>query len=231
MSSDTEVTITKLLKYKFLSRMPGKLGQRYYDRHASLTAMQSMSKAISQCAGMTFIDLGANLGEYSVMMAERAGKVIAFEPDPWTYQKLKQRVDNIEKIHTINAAAGVEDGHITLYRHEGFGRDPDLHSQGSSTFLSKNDINSSDAHMVKQIDFVRYLRELDEEIGVLKIDIEGAEVELLEVLFDQADLFRRVRYVFAETHERRIPEHKDRVKKLRIRAKNTWKPIVNLYWH
>jgi FkbM family methyltransferase len=231
MSNNTEVSAAKLVKYKLLSFMPGAAGQKYFDRHASLTAMQSMHDSIKKCAGMTFIDLGANLGEYSLVMSEHAGKVIAFEPDPWTFERLSQRVEGVSNIETMNAAAGVGDGEITLYRHENFQNDPDLHSQGSSVFLSKNDINSSDAHVVKQIDFVRFLRELDEEIGVLKIDIEGAEVELLEALFNDSELFRRVRYVFAETHERRIPEHKDRVKQLRVRARNTRRPVVNLYWH
>ena len=36
---------------------------------------------------------------------------------------------------------------------------------------------------IRQIDFIGYLENLDEDIGVLKIDIEGAEVDLLESLF------------------------------------------------
>ena len=46
--------------------------------------------------------------------------------------------------------------------------------------------------------FLVYLENLDEDIGTLKIDIEGAEVELLEALFDRPDILERVRHIFAE---------------------------------
>jgi hypothetical protein len=44
------------------------------------------------------------------------------------------------------------------------------------------------SHRVRQVDFLRYIRELDSDIGVLKIDIEGAEVPLLEALFATPEL-------------------------------------------
>ena len=41
-------------------------------------------KAVCNSGGMTCIDLGANVGEYTRKMAFRTKQVIAFEPDPWS---------------------------------------------------------------------------------------------------------------------------------------------------
>ena len=79
------------------------------------------------------------------------------------------------------------------------------------------------------MDFLRYLGDL--EIGVLKMDIEGAEVQILEALFDRPDRLHRIRYIFAETHERMIPGHQPRVDALQRRARKIGQPSVNLYWH
>ena len=84
---------------------------------------------------------------------------------------------------------------------------------------------------VRQINFISYLENLDEDIGILKIDIEGAEVELLEALFDRPDILKRVHHIFAETHERRILGHESRVNALHERAHRIIKPHINLYWH
>ncbi|TYC50015.1 FkbM family methyltransferase [Rhodobacterales bacterium] len=225
------VSAGKLLKYKILGRFPGRFGQRYFDKYSSLTAMESMPKALEKCAGMVCIDLGANVGEFSEMMAARASRVIAFEPDPWSLQRLVERVGGLENVEIVEAAAGLEDGSITLYRHEDFDADPLINSQSSSVIASKKNVSADGGHVVTQVNFLRFLRELDEDIGILKIDIEGAEVDLLESLFANPKLFRRIRYVFAETHEKKIPGHRERVRALREKSQKTWRPVVNLYWH
>ena len=86
------------------------------------------------------------------------------------------------------------------------------------------------AVVVPPIDFIADLRMLDEEVGILKIDSEGAEVELLETLLDESDILRRIDYIFAETHESRIPGHEPRVRMLREKAIRITKPNINLYW-
>lgn len=231
MSEQSKASGMQMLKYRIFRNFPGSFGQRYFEKYAFLTAAESFQRALAECAGMTCIDLGANIGEYSELMAATAGRVIGFEPDPWTYETLLERVKNLPNVETINAAAGTEDGQVTLYRHEDFDSDPVIKSQSSSVFLSKDNIDPEGGHDVQQIDFLRFLSELEEEVGVLKIDIEGAEVDLLEALFDAPQILRRIHYIFAETHETRIPEHKDRVKRLHMLAKKTTKPVVNLYWH
>ena len=187
--------------------------------------------AIRCSQGMTCIDLGANLGVYTRKMALGTKQVIAFEPDPWTIEKLRAKVSDLDNVRIENAAAGTTEGMVPLYRHLQFERQPFLHSESSSIIVNKSNVTENGAVEVRQLDFIHYLETLDEDIGVLKIDIEGAEVDLLEALFDRPDILSRINCIFAETHEKRIPSHRSRVKSLRARAHKMEHPYINLYWH
>ena len=111
-----------------------------------------------------------------------------------------QRSAPIFPISTIsrveNAAAGTSESTALLYRHPGFETNPAAHSQASSVVARENLVVSEGAVEVRQIDFIRYLEELDEDVGILKVDIEGAEVELLEALFDRPDIAEAYRIYF-----------------------------------
>ena len=164
-------------------------------------------------------------------MASRTKQVIAFEPDPWTYAELQANVAELDNVKTENAAAGTSYRRVLLYRHARFEENPTIYSESSSVVASKKNVVEEGAIEVQHVDFISYLEDLDEDIGVLKIDIEGAEVDLLEALFDRPDILMRINHIFAETHERRIPSHRPRVKALRARAERMKRPYINLYWH
>ena len=221
--------MNKLFKYRLLRHLPGSLGHRYECKHMVRT--NGFEEAVRRCGGMTCIDLGANLGVYTRKMASVTKQVIAFEPDPWTLVELQANVADLDNVKIENAAAGTREETVYLYRHTRFEEDRSWRSEASSVIASKGDVAKEDAVEVRQIDFIRYLEDLDEDIGILKIDIEGAEVDLLETLFDRPDLLKRINHIFAETHERLIPGHKPRVKALRARARGLERPYINLYWH
>ena len=180
---------------------------------------------------MTCIDLGANIGEYTRKMALEAKQVIAFEPDPWACAALEANVADLDNVKIENSAAGTNESTVLLYRHARFEEDPALNSQSSSVISSKRNVNEEGAIEIRQVDFIRYLENLNEDIGLLKMDIEGAEVDLLEALFDRPDILNRIDHIFAETHETRIPGHEPRVNALREKAKLIKQPYINLYWH
>lgn len=186
---------------------------------------------MNRSAGKTCIDLGANAGEYTREMAVKAKRVIAFEPDPWAHARLQANVADLDNVTIENAAAGTRDGTVLLYRRTGFESNPALKSQSSSVIAAKDNVCLEEAVEVKQVNFIAYLENLDEAIGIVKIDIEGAEVELLESLFDRPDILKRMDYIFVETHEFRIPGHEARVRKLRDVSKHLDRPHINFYWN
>ena len=221
--------MNKTLKYRLLRHLPGAIGYRYECKYMVRT--NGFEEAVRRCRGTTCIDLGANLGVYTRMMALHAKRVIAFEPDPWTLAELQANVAHLDNVKIESAAAGTSEKSVYLYRHPNFDEDPVSRSESSSVIAAKGDIAREGAIKVRQVDFIRYLEDLDDDVGILKVDIEGAEVALLEPLFDRSDLMGRISHIFAETHERLIPDHKPRVKALRARARRLVRPYVNLYWH
>ena len=195
--------MNKTLKYRLLRHLPGAIGHRHECKYMVRT--NGFEEAVRRCRGTTCIDLGANLGVYTRMMALHAKRVIAFEPDPWTLAELQANVANLDNVKIESAAAGTSEKSVYLYRHPNFDEDPVLRSESSSVIAAKGNIAREGAIKVRQVDFIRYLEDLDDDVGILKVDIEGAEVALLETLFDRSDLMGRISHIFAETHERLIP--------------------------
>ena len=224
------ITDRKLAIYTALRQLPGKLGRRYERKYMRLQARTEFEEAIHRSEGMTCIDLGANIGEYTRKMASGTKQVIAFEPDPWAYAKLQTNVADLDNVKIENAAAGTSESTVLLYRHARFDENPALNSQSSSVISGNSNLSEEGAIEIQQVDFIRYLENLNEDIGLLKMDIEGAEVDLLEALFDRPDILNRIDHIFAETHERLILGYKLRVNALRERAKLIKQPYINLYW-
>jgi len=221
----------KKTKYRTLSLVPGSIGRRYAEKYAARNTQWKFHDAVNETAGMIAIDLGANIGEYTNLLAKKASRVFAFEPDPWALEKLRENTKFQDNVEIIACAAGAVEGTVRLFRHPEFSEDPIANSQSSSIISDKSNISHEEFFEVPQIDVIDFIRNLDGEVGVLKVDIEGAEVELFETLFDQPDVMSRIAYVFAETHETKIPGHEPRVAALRAQADKISKPIIDLTWH
>lgn len=71
--------------------------------------------------GMRVLDIGANVGLYSLLLSRLVGKhgsVIAIEPDPDLFAALESscRANTAENIELHNVAAAAEPGRVSLYR-------------------------------------------------------------------------------------------------------------------
>lgn len=221
----------KYYQYNLLRKLPGEWGRVYQHKFLWLQTRAAFDEALRRSEGMTCIDLGANVGAYTRKMAMGAKQVIAFEPDPWAFAELRANIADLDNVKIENAAAGACEKKALLYRHPLFENNPASHSEASTIISDKRNISQENAVEVRQIDFIRYLEGLGEDIGILKIDIEGAEVDLLESLFEKPDVLARIDYIFAETHEKRIPAHKPRVNTLYEKARSIERPCINLSWH
>lgn len=220
----------KYCRYNLLRRLPGNWGRYYQRKFMGLQTMAAFGDALRRSEGMTCIDLGANVGVYTRQMALGAKQVIAFEPDPWACAELRANLAEFDNVRIENAAAGACEKKALLYRHPRFESDPAMYSESSSVIGGKIGVSKEGAVEVQQIDFIRYIEDIDEDIGVLKIDIEGAEVELLESLFERPDVLARIDHIFAETHENGIPSHKPRVSALYEKTQKMKRPYINLDW-
>jgi FkbM family methyltransferase len=200
-------------------------------RRAQRAAKHQFAAVLAQLKpGDIAIDLGANVGEFTVQMARTGARVYAFEPDPHAFAILRENTAALPNVTLIHAAAGTEDGTIQLYRATGFARDRNRKSKSSSVFADKRNVSADNAVTVELCDFVAFLQGLDAPVRLIKIDIEGAEVPLLEAVL-AAPVAARIGHVFVETHERGLPHLAARTQALKATTRTLDIPRVNWDWH
>jgi FkbM family methyltransferase len=125
------------------------------------------------------LDLGATMGDFSVFASKKVGnngKVIAIEPDPYSYEILKKNIErnNCQNIVAVNLGIGSapEEKDITFF---------------SRTYRCK--LNSLE----------NILEELDirDKINFIKMDIEGFEAE---VVFKSLKTIKEANVISVEFH-------------------------------
>jgi len=125
--------------------------------------------------GMNVIDVGAHMGMYTVLAAEKIGKngkVIAIEPEPENYRQLLRNIklNNFQNVIPKNIALTDHNGCEKLYI------SPD--SYGHSLFVKNNQLTPIEVP-VRTLD--KLLEELSlNRVDVIKIDAEGAEIPILK---------------------------------------------------
>lgn len=218
-----------------LSYLPGSMGKKYRQKvtkkHEMMRIDQEFDQAIEACSGKIFIDLGANLGAVSRRLALHASHVYAFEPDPVTFGHLKDNLSDLDNVEVFDCAVGGADGKLPIYRDKDYSDAPMSKSQ-SSSIMADNSITRTNEPVayVEVRDIVSVLKSIEGDIGLVKIDVEGSELDILPRIFELEDL-ERIDYVFCETHERLFPDRAHDYKELRRKAAAFQKPIFNLDWH
>ncbi|MEZ5777532.1 MAG: FkbM family methyltransferase [Paracoccaceae bacterium] len=185
--------------------------------------------------GDVVLDCGANLGAVTGPLAATGAHVHAYEPDPYAFGELTAKFGAAENVTLHNAAVGTEAGHIHLMRASNFADNPKGASVKSTVIAGgrKIDESASNAIEVELIDLCAAIRDLVKghgEIAFLKMDIEGAELALLERMLEE-DLFSVVRLTVAETHEKKFRDLAPRFAALRQAVSERYPPTqVNLDW-
>lgn len=116
-----------------------------------------------------FVDVGANRGYYS-LIAARTHRVFAFEPNPGPLANLRESValNAFENVTLIQAAVSDSSGLGRLHIHESV-------TELSSLVQIHDDLNS---HVeVETVTLDEYFRGFpDVKVGLIKMDIQGAEL-------------------------------------------------------
>ena len=151
--------------------------------------------------GSLVIDVGANVGKFTDIFLKKGFKVHAFEPDPIAINELKKICGNDnENLELFEVAVGIKEESKKLYRYRKFDVANPETTIGSS-LLSFRSGKDKPFVEIKCIDFIKYLKNIDNKIALLKIDIEGAEVEILEKIVDEG-IHKKIGRIYVETHER-----------------------------
>ncbi|MDP2151302.1 MAG: FkbM family methyltransferase [Parvibaculum sp.] len=138
------------------------------------------------------LDVGANVGFYSLFFASRVGpqgKVIAFEPHPLMFARLKTNIalnPDISCIVPENCAVYSQEGEMALVEGSGNFGETKLGNEGPGTVT------------VKVVRLSRYLETGGlSPVKLMKIDVEGAEGEVFADLFAAPQTFHP-RYIIVE---------------------------------
>jgi FkbM family methyltransferase len=128
--------------------------------------------------GMTFVDVGANVGYYTALASSivGAGRVISYEPNPYSFRRLDEWVhaNRASNVTLVSTALGSTEGTITTYFTES-----DNHT--ASLVPALDPIHAHEASVVT-------VRTLDAEaerlairhIDVMKVDVDGYELEVFK---------------------------------------------------
>ena len=134
--------------------------------------------------GATVLDVGAHFGFYSQLASQlvgKDGKVISLEASKEVFRVLEQNTqeDNIQRLH---AAAGSENGSITFYEF------PIFYSEYNTLHPEQYQADSwfhrmaPQAQETRQIALASWLEEQALNPSWIKVDVEGAEWEVLQGL-------------------------------------------------
>lgn len=154
---------------------------------------------------MTFVDVGANWGYYTLLAAHlvgQRGRVVSFEPDPRLFPLLMENIEynGLANVSALQVAAADKAGALILS-----GYDTNGDNYGLSRLVEREQTNATSFQVqARSIDIVLNELELD-YIDLLKMDIEGAEDMALQGMIDGLSR-HRFRRVLLELHPTMLGE-------------------------
>ncbi|MCS7138831.1 MAG: FkbM family methyltransferase [Crenarchaeota archaeon] len=137
--------------------------------------------------GMTFFDVGAHWGYYSLIAASlvgQKGKVFAFEPHPFNYEMLLKtiRLNGFSNIIPVNKAVSDKNGKAVLFcSTSNVGSHSIVLSDGKDRYMEVETITLDD-----------FCEKNNVFPDVVKIDVEGAELKVLKGMSKIIESSRRL---------------------------------------
>jgi FkbM family methyltransferase len=188
-----------------------------YDFIATVAANPDLLTDVTVPATGIAIDLGAYVGDWSQRMVERHGcRVYAFEPSPGAAAKTTERTGHSGRVTVFDYGIGGRNETARLARD----------GPGSSIYGGTGQFGSIS---VRIRDVVEVFDELGEEfVDVVKINIEGAEYDVIDRLVDTGWL-GRIGTMSVQFHEWHPHAHRRR-RRIRSALRRTHDEVWNYPW-
>lgn len=156
----------------------------------------------------TVIDIGANIGTFSLLASRKSRRVYSFEPFPENYNYLMNnlKANRVNNVTPINKAISKTNGTEKLYLGDSLG--------GHSLFDLSKGKQKSNYVEIETITLADFFNEYKiSEVDFMKIDCEGAEGYIFDSTSD--DVLKRVHRYAIEFHDNvSILNHKEIIEKL-----------------
>ena len=177
------------------------------------------------------IDCGANIGDITSIFAQYGAKIYSFEPTTSTFSILQNRFSKHNNVKCLKKAVWNNNENLNFYHHE-LSEYNEIHwSNGNSLLKEKKNVNENDYEVVEAIDIVEFIKSLNQNIDLIKIDIEGAEIEVLNHLID-SEVISKLSKILCEVHDKKYKFLKPDTDKLREKIKRfNLSNKINLDWH
>ncbi len=126
-------------------------------------------------APKVIVDLGAHIGATVLFFTMRfpTARVVALEPDPVNFAKLRRNVGSMPQVTILNTAVSEQDGTITLYSGGRLDGWKSSSARPATRWQQPIDVRSMKLDNVLAEAGIK-------EVDLLKIDIEGAEYDVLK---------------------------------------------------
>lgn len=152
-----------------------------------------VSDALTANADRDFIDIGANVGFFSIHLAMQAGcrKVLSIEPNPRAYAYLERNIAQNEvadRVEVVRRAVASESAELELVAFEGR---EEYSSISSNVHPGVQGLKETRYKVqAEPLDLILEGRSI--EPGLIKIDAEGAELQVLQGMEKTIATFRPV---------------------------------------
>jgi FkbM family methyltransferase len=121
------------------------------------------------------LDIGSNIGNHTVALSKFSKMVYAFEPNPYVFDVLKLNIQNLKNVRGFNFG-------VSNFNQDIIAKVPLLNCGGGSTSLDAKNTKANHFYetlfKLKALDQFRLLSNKD--IGLIKIDVEGHELQALK---------------------------------------------------
>jgi len=150
-------------------------------------------------SGDVVIDCGANVG-YITNILYKAGAILyAFEPNTYAFSALSKMFKGVKEVTCYNKAVMGAAGKVKLYMHKWDKENHLKWSVGSSVFESKENVDFNNFKEIDAICLSDFIKMLNVNIKLVKMNVEGAECEILTDLIDTG-VIHNIDIVLVEAH-------------------------------
>lgn len=169
------------------------------------------------------IDLGASIGDSIAGFNKRRPKIIAFEPNPYVFHFLKKRFGKKENIFLVPAGAWIKGDVLPLKLDINHLKDEIICSEACSLYTLPGR-TAEEEIKVPFVDLKPFILSHD-KIKILKMNIEGAEYEILGDIIKN-NLEGRIEYIWVQRHDHLSKELAKKGEKLDSEIKK--KKVTNI---
>ena len=146
----------------------------------------------------TLVDVGANYGEWieDTLRLATPNKVFAFEPDPTALNVIRPKYNRSEHVQIVEAAVGAEEGTVSFNVAGSNKLSSVLTPSERLREMYSDDAGINESVEVRMVSLDSELKE-EEEISILKIDVQGYE---LEVIRGAEETLQKTEFVLIEAN-------------------------------